>query len=153
MAKSIRPLFPKLEVFEFLTEDDYPIIEKYMFTYQYQAGNVVFREGTHGAYMFFVIDGQAEVSKQYDNQRTVIAMLEEGRSLGEMSLIDGGARSATVKAETDLTLIVLKREDFNQLLDEHPKTANRVVIGIAKLLSVSLRETTKRLTEKTLSLC
>ena len=70
-----------------------------------------------------------------------------------MSLIDGGSRSATVKAETDLTLIVLKREDFNRLLEDHPKTANRIVIGIAKLLSVSLRETTKRLTEKTLSLC
>ena len=102
---------------------------------------------------FFIVEGHAEVSKQLDNKKAIVAKLSSGRSIGEMSLLDGNTRSATVKALTDLTLIVLKREDFMTLMEEHPKTANRIIIGIAGLLSASLRETTNELSEQTLSLC
>ena len=152
MSQSIRHLFPKLSVFEFLKEEDYPIVEEYMFTHQYEKGAYVFKEGGHGGYMFFIVEGDAEVSKQLDTKKTTIAILTPGRSMGEMSLLDGGTRSASVKAITNLTLIVLKREDFDTLMDKHPKTANRIIIGIAKLLSQSLRDTTKEFTEQTLSL-
>jgi CRP/FNR family transcriptional regulator/CRP/FNR family cyclic AMP-dependent transcriptional regulator len=153
MAQSIRSLFTKLEVFDFLTPDDYPIIEKYMFRYEYEASKFVFKEGAYGAYMFFIVEGQAEVSQLVRGNKITVAMLEPGRSLGEMSLLDGKARSATVKAVTDLSLLVLKREDFNLLMEEHPRTGSRVVIGIASLLSRSLRHTTREFSEQTLSLC
>jgi len=153
MAQSIQVLFPKLEVFSFLLAEDYEVIEPYMFRYEYEAGKVVFKEGTHGGYMFFIVDGEAEVSQLIKNKKVVVAKLGAGRSLGEMSLLDGKARSATVKAVSNLTLIVLKREDFKKLLAEHPETASRVVIGIATLLSDSLRDTTRVFSEQTLSLC
>ncbi len=152
MAQSIRHLFPRLDVFGFLEEEDFPVIEKRMFTYHYKKGDYVFKEGGHGGYMFFIVDGEAEISKQFDTKKTTIAILGKGRSMGEMSLLDGGTRSATVRAQSDLTLIVLKREDFNELMEEHPKTANRIIIGIASLLSKSLRDTTTEFTEQTLSL-
>lgn len=153
MAQSIQALFPKLEVFGFLLPEDYEVIEPYMFRYQYEAGKHVFKEGTHGAYMFFIVEGEAEVSQLVKENKVVVAKLGSGRSLGEMSLLDGKARSATVKAISDLTLIVLKREDFKRLLADHPQTASRVVIGIATLLSSSLRDTTRVFSEQTLSLC
>lgn len=153
MSQSIQALFPKLDVFGFLTPDDYPIIEKYMFRYEYEAGKYVFKEGTHGAYMFFIVEGEAEVSQLVRGKKITVANLGPGRSLGEMSLLDGKTRSATVKASSKLSLIVLKREEFNLLLEEHPGTGSRVVIGIAVLLSRSLRETTREFSEQTLSLC
>lgn len=153
MAQSIQSLFPKLEVFNFLLPEDYDVIESYMFRYQYEADKYVFKQGTHGGYMFFIVEGEVEVSQMLDNKKVIVANLGPGRSLGEMSLLDGNTRSATVKATSKLTLIVLKREDFNRLLDEHPTTANRVVIGIASLLSRSLRATTHGFSEKSLSLC
>lgn len=153
MPKSIEALFPKLEVFNFLIPDDYPVIEKYMLRYEYEAGKFVFKEGTHGAYMFFIVDGEAEVSQLVRGKKIIVASLGAGRSLGEMSLLEGKARSATVKATSNLSLIVLKREDFKRLLDDHPGTGSRVVIGIASLLSRSLRETTREFSEQTLSLC
>ena len=146
-------MLPKLEVFKFLDESDCKTIEKYMFAYPYKEGSYVFKEGTHGGYMFFIVDGTVEVIKQFDAKRATIATLGPGRSVGEMSLIDGGTRSATVKANTDLNLIVLKREDFKKLLAEEPGVANKVLMGIAILLSNSLRETTNEFTEKMLSLC
>lgn len=153
MPQSIKSLFPKLEVFDFLEEADYDIIESYMFRYEYEAGKYVFKEGTHGGYMFFIVTGEAEVTKMVDNKKVQIANVSTGRSIGEMSLLDGNPRSASVRAVTDLTLIVLKREDFNRLMTDHPVTANRVVIGIASLLSRSLRATTQDFSEQTLSLC
>jgi CRP-like cAMP-binding protein len=88
-----------------------------------------------------------------DNKKVFIATIGPGRSLGEMSLLDGHTRSASVRAISNLALIVLKREDFNRLMTEHPVTANRVVVGIASLLSRSLRNTTQEFSEQTLSLC
>lgn len=152
-AQSIQALFPKLEVFKFLLPEDYEVIEPYRFRYQYEAGKYVLKEGTHGAYMFFIVDGEAEVSQLVKENKVFIAKLGTGRSLGEMSLLDGKARSASVKAISDLTLIVLKRKDFQRLLADHPQTASRVVIGIASLLSASLRDTTRVFSEQTLSLC
>ena len=153
MPKSIKSLFPKLEVFNFLQESDYDVIESYMFRYDYEAGKYVFKEGAHGGYMFFVVDGEAEVSKLVKGKKVSIAKIGAGRSLGEMSLLDGYTRSASVQAATTLSLLVLKREDLNRLMDEHPVTANRMILGIATLLSQSVRETTQEFTEQTLTLC
>ncbi len=149
----IEKLIPKLEVFNFLEEADYSIIEKYMFTHEYDQGAYVFKEGAHGGYMFFIIDGEVDVIKQFDTAKHTIATLAQGRSVGEMSLIDGAPRSATARAKTKLKLIVLKREDFNKLNEENPAIANKVLMGIASLLSSSLRETNNRFTEKLLSIC
>lgn len=146
-------LIPKLEVFSFLEEADYNALEDYMFRYDYEEGAYVFKEGTHGGYMFFIVEGEVEVIKQFDTKKHTIAKLGAGRSVGEMSLIDGAPRSATVRAKTDLSLIVLKREDFQKLLAEQPQIANRILMGIANLLSQSLRDTNKNFTEKLLSIC
>ncbi len=153
MSETISALLPKLEVFNFLEEEDYKIIEKYMFSHDYEAGSYVFKEGAHGGYMFFIVEGEVEVIKQFDTKKHTIAKLSAGRSVGEMSLIDGAPRSATAKAVTALKLIVLKREDFKKLNDEDPGIANKVLMGIATLLSLSLRDTNNRFTEKLLSIC
>ena len=153
MVTSINSLLSKLDVFNFLEEHDYNVIEKYMFPHEYEEGSFVFKEGAHGGYMFFIVEGEVEVIKQFDNKKHTIAKLSKGRSVGEMSLIDGSPRSATVRASTNLKLIVLKREDFIRLNEEEPAIANKVLMGIATLLSLSLRETNDRFTEKLLSLC
>ncbi|MDA0787950.1 MAG: cyclic nucleotide-binding domain-containing protein [Proteobacteria bacterium] len=153
MSEAIQDMLPKLEVFNFLEESDYRAIEKYMFTYDYEEGSYVFKEGGHGGYMFFIVAGEVEVIKQFDTKKHTIATLSAGRSVGEMSLIDGAPRSATVKAKTKLKLIVLKREDFKKLNQEAPSVANKVLMGICTLLSASLRDTNNRFTEKLLTLC
>ncbi|MFP6809355.1 MAG: cyclic nucleotide-binding domain-containing protein [Pseudomonadales bacterium] len=86
-------------------------------------------------------------------KKNTIAKLSRGRSVGEMSLIDGSPRSATVKATTSLKLIILKREDFRKLNDSEPAIANKILMGIATLLSQNLRDTNNNFTEKLLSIC
>ena len=153
MSESVTDLLPKLGVFNFLEEKDYKIIAKYMFPHDYEEGSFVFKEGAHGGYMFFIVKGEVEIIKQFDNKKQNITKLTAGRSVGEMSLLDGAPRSASVRATSKLELIVLKREDFMKLNAEEPAIANKILMGIATLLSVSLRETNNRFTEKLLSLC
>ena len=69
MSAAIEKILPRLEVFNFL-EEDYPIIVKYMFSYDYDAGAYVFKEGAHGAYMFFIVSGEVEIIKQFIRQNT-----------------------------------------------------------------------------------
>ncbi len=153
MSSSLESLLSKLELFNFLEEQDYKIIEEFMFQHDYEEGSYVFKEGGHGGYMFFIVEGEVEVIKQFDEKKHTIAKLSKGRSVGEMSLIDGSPRSATVRALTKLQLIVLKREDFNKLNEEQPAIANKVLMGIATLLSQNLRDTNNNFTEKLLSIC
>jgi len=63
-----------------------------------------------------------------------------GQSVGEMAIIEGIVRSATDKAKTDGSLITLKREDFDTLLEEHPKIGVKFLKGISCLLSKNLRK-------------
>jgi len=153
MSSSTKKLLPRLKVFNFLEEADYPVIQRYMFSYDYEKGAYFFKEGAHGGYMFFIVDGEVEIIKQLDTEKHTITTLSQGRSVGKMSLIDGRPRSATARAKSALKLIASKREDFNKLNEEQPVIANKVLMDIASLLSYSLCETNKRFTEKLLSIC
>ncbi len=76
------------------------------------AGQVILREGDPGGEFFVVVDGHSEVS--VDGQR--VAEIGPGSFFGEMALLDGGERVATVTARTDLDVLVLHREEFNEML-------------------------------------
>tara|TARA_A100000164_G_C21463423_1_gene565634 strand:+ start:86 stop:352 length:267 start_codon:yes stop_codon:yes gene_type:complete len=82
----------------------------------------------------------------------VIAELCPDRSVGEMSLIDRSPRSSSDRAKEDLYLIVLKNEVFRKLVDQQTAIANKMLMGIATLLSTSLHDTNKVFTEKLLSI-
>lgn len=152
MHKTLFNLLKEIDIFGDLSDAERKIIKKYMFPYEYTQGSYVFKEGTYGNYMFFIISGTVDVIKQMGTSKIVIATLGSGHSIGEMSLLDGETRSATVKATTDLKLIVLKQSDFQTLLQQHPAIANKVVMRISQLLSKSLREISNDFTESMLNL-
>ena len=69
MSSSILGLLPKLEIFNFLDKQDYKIIENYMFPHEYEEGSYVFKKGAHGGYMFFIVEGEVEIIKQFDEKK------------------------------------------------------------------------------------
>src|SRR5512132_2500159 len=80
-------------------------------------GTVLARTGTPGEEIFLILDGHARVEVSARKR----ARLGPGDYFGEMSLLDGGPRSATVVAETPLRLLVIKRRNFATLLREAPE--------------------------------
>lgn len=91
------------------------------------AGKVLVEEGKPGHEFFLIEDGTAEVRR---NNRKV-ATLARGQFFGELSLLDRGPRSATVIANTDMTLVVLGQREFLGVIDEVPAMAHKLLAALA----------------------
>jgi CRP/FNR family transcriptional regulator, cyclic AMP receptor protein len=107
-------------------------------------GEIVIQEGTKGTSAFIILSGAVEVLKRSGDKDIVVATLGEGQVFGEMGLIEDRPRSATVKAMTALTLQVISREGFNELLQKKPS----VLIPIIKSLFERLRLASETLAER-----
>jgi CRP/FNR family cyclic AMP-dependent transcriptional regulator len=92
-----------------------------------KAGKVLVEEGRPGHEFFLIEDGTAEVRRK--NRK--VATLGRGQFFGELSLLDRGPRSATVVAETDMTLVVLGQREFLGVIDEVPAMAHKLLAALA----------------------
>ena len=93
-------------------------------------GTTLTRQGEIGREAFVLLDGRAEVQRD----GTVVAELGPGAVIGELALLDGGPRTATVVASTDVDLLVLTRPAFNAVLDEIPTLAHQLLVALAHRL-------------------
>ncbi len=92
------------------------------------AHTVVTEMGSPGDSFFFIIDGQVSVQTPVG----VGDLLRPGDFFGEMSLLDGEPRSATVTAITDLRLLVIDRLHFWRLLSETPDLVRRILVVLSR---------------------
>jgi len=95
-----------------------------------QSGSELTRQGDIGREAFVLLAGRAEVVRD----GTTVAHLGPGDVIGELSLLDGGPRSATVVAQTDVDVLVLSRPAFAAVLDEIPTLAHRLLVALARRL-------------------
>lgn len=137
-----------IPIFSGLNEQELQTIEKYMFFNKVEPGEFVFKEGEKGDYVCFVAAGALDVIKFNQHaQPVVITTLAKGGSIGEMALIDKLTRSASIRACTPTSLIVLTRKGFEMILKLHPDIGIKILKGVASLLSINLRKTSDKLAE------
>jgi CRP/FNR family transcriptional regulator/CRP/FNR family cyclic AMP-dependent transcriptional regulator len=112
-------------------------------------GEILIREDEIATRGFFVLlEGSARVAiTGAEGREAVLAFLEEGDFFGEMSLLDGDPRSATVRAATDVRLLLLRRPAFLDLLRRFPEIA----IGLLTELSGRLRNANRKISALALS--
>jgi CRP-like cAMP-binding protein len=92
------------------------------------AGTAIARQGQPGNEFYLIVDGSARVEVS-PRKRSKLA---PGAYFGEMSLLDGGERSATVVAETPMRLLVIKRRDFTTLLREAPELTQSILATLSR---------------------
>ena len=92
------------------------------------AGTAIFRHGEIGTEFFLLLEGEAVV-KRYGRR---IASLKPGSTFGELGLLTGLRRSASVVTTTDATMLALSQEDFSALLDEMPRLAHKLLADLAR---------------------
>jgi protein phosphatase len=91
------------------------------------AGKVLMRQGDIGTDMMVLVRGSVAVDR--DGSR--INTLGPGDFFGEIALVDGGPRTATVSAEEPSTLLVITHRDFHSMMDEFPEVAGQVMNALA----------------------
>ena len=99
---------------------------------QREAGEDILREGELGDALYLVVEGQVRIHRGDQG----LALLGPRESFGEMALLDPAPRSATVTAETDVTLLKLSEIDFRDLLEEK----HQLALGLIRVLTHRLRE-------------
>lgn len=93
-------------------------------------GKVLMSQGQPGREAFVIVDGRATVTIG----DTDVAELGPGDHVGELALLDGGTRTATVTAATDMTVLVISQRAFFGLLDEVPGLARKILASIAGMV-------------------
>ena len=102
----------------------------------FPAGTEVVREGDDDGVGFFVVVGGAGAI-YVDGQP--VGTVEEGDHFGALATIDGGPRTATVRATTELRCLVLTDASFHEIVHEHPATAWKLLVYLAGIVRAQLR--------------
>jgi CRP-like cAMP-binding protein len=115
---------------------------------RFPKGTFLCREGGTDVSMFVVVRGAVEVIKEDGKgSAKLLARLGPGQVIGEMSLVDGLRRSATVRASEEALVLVLDKTDLDKLFNDSPRVYGRFVLSLAKSLATRLRQTTGALSE------
>jgi CRP/FNR family cyclic AMP-dependent transcriptional regulator len=146
-AAQLHALIPKCSLLENFTAGEVHMLAQFMEVYRAMDGEEIIREGDGGDFMVMVIEGRIDVQKRDRwNTPQLIANVEPGRILGEMSMIDGAARFATCLVAGGPALIaVLSRESLARIIVEHPMLGAKILMELVLMLSQRLRVTSDRL--------
>jgi uncharacterized membrane protein len=132
----------EVPIFELMDEEERSALAQMMGCRDYTVGETLFEYGDPGAEIFIVRKGQVEISvENTDGQKIVLAENERGDVIGELSFLDGGARTATAVAIEPTQVLTLDRERFLEFIDQHPHAA----LDLMTVIGRRLRATTELL--------
>jgi len=107
----------------------------------YPAGETILREGLSIQILWIIVAGRCEVLKSFNGApERSLAVLEQGAVFGEMSFFNPAPHSASVRALTDVEVIRLSRERYDELLSRNPAAAYKVAANTASVLAERLRK-------------
>ena len=145
-ASRLQALIPKCTLLENFSSAEIRLLAQFMHVYRAENGIEVLREGDAGDFMLIVIDGKCDVHKRDRwNTPQLLATVEAGRSLGEMSMIDGERRFATCTAVGRVLIAVLDREALARIIVEQSLLGAKILMELVLMLSQRLRATSQRL--------
>jgi len=149
MSTSVIELLRGIPLFSGLGQDQVQAIARVGEIQSAAKGAIIIREDeTQSRGLFVLLEGEAKVVLTgSEGREAVIAFLSEGDFFGEMSLLDGDPRSATVRASGETRLLFLKRDSFFELLRTFPEIA----ISMLAELSTRLRNANRKISALALS--
>jgi CRP-like cAMP-binding protein len=129
-----------IHLFEDFERAEIGTLVRYLRCYRATAGSEIIREGTLGDFMLLLVEGSVEIVKLSPRglpQR--LAVVGPGKTLGEMSLIDGEPRFASCVTLEDTVFAVLDRDTLIRVVSEEPKIGVKILMELLMLLNQRLR--------------
>jgi CRP/FNR family transcriptional regulator len=135
-------LLRRVPVFSTLSREDLARVAQVAMSRRFETGAVVFKEGDEGSTCYIVRTGRARAIREHPDGRSItLAHFEPGDIFGEMAMLDGERRSATVEATEDTETIAILSSDMHRLLREHPDMSVKLIAALGQ----RLRDTNERL--------
>ncbi len=141
MANKIE-LLKGVDLFSALDDSQLNVLADMAFSKTYEKDETILLEDDESNQSFFIISsGQVKVFiSGLEGKEAILAFLKEGEFFGEMSLLDGDPRSASVKAVEPSELVTIRREDFLKELMNLPELAMTLLVEMSKRLRKANRQ-------------
>jgi signal transduction histidine kinase len=120
----------RLPLFSSLSEEDLTRLCEMAEPLPIQAGQVLIREGSPGDAVYIIEEGEFEVTKRAGDQELIITRRGPGEVIGEMALLDGSARSATVRALGDSRVLRIAQDTFQEMLAYSPSARKAILQNV-----------------------
>jgi CRP/FNR family cyclic AMP-dependent transcriptional regulator len=129
-----------IPVFENLTDSERELIVSAQMLRKFQKNVVVLHEGDQSNALYIIDSGQVKVSRiNEEGKEVVLCILSEGDHFGEMSLIDDEPRSASIITKTTCQFSLIRKQDFEQVLDANPQLALTMLRSLCQRLRAADR--------------
>jgi len=112
-----------LPLFVGLTDSDLSLLEQASREIRIDGGQTLMTEGSPGGSLYVILEGEFEIHKRSGSRQVMIATRGPGEVIGEMSLLDGSPRTATVRALRDSRLLEIDQGAFRRLIESSPSAA------------------------------
>ncbi len=146
----IQRFLKESDLFYNLNASQLELVEEVCEECSFQAGDWIVRENSRDNELYLIVQGQVEIlmdpelvspgdGSKHPAKPEVISRLFPGQSFGEMALVDGGVRSASIRADGNTHALRITREKFLRLCTAYPELGYRVMFNLSLDLSQKIR--------------
>jgi len=125
----------EVPIFGLLDDEECEALAQMMDCRDFKEGEIIFHYGDSGGEIFILRNGNVELFiESMEGQKIVISENEKGDVIGELSFLDGGARTATALAREDTQTLVMHRDRLLEFIDKHPHAAMDLLTAVGRRL-------------------
>lgn len=125
----------EVPIFGLLDDEEREALAQMMDCRDFKEGEIIFHYGDSGGEIFILRNGNVELFiESMEGQKIVISENEKGDVIGELSFLDGGARTATALAREDTQTLVMHRDRLLEFIDKHPHAAMDLLTAVGRRL-------------------
>ena len=132
-ASDVLSRIAHIDVIQHLPDAEQRILASFVKPMHVAPRDIICQEGEIGEHFYLIVKGEAEVRKR----DRVVAILRTGETFGEMSLLSGEPRSATVMAVSPMELYAINKQGFESMLNRSPHLAKSISQTLARRLRLS----------------
>lgn len=136
------------EVFRFLSSvDEVEEFCGYLELEEWSAGSILLKEGEPADHMGFLVSGKLTIKKEtsFPGKHILVAILDKGAMVGELSVLNRAARTATVEATEESQLLMLSSDNLERLLEENSSLGVKLLKRMFHVVRLRVRQADDRL--------
>ena len=127
------------------SSDDWKALLQHLSAERFVAGQVLMKAGDPGDAFYILAEGSVQVETPMGSRRRDIARIDAGSIFGEIGFLDGGTRTATVRALSDGTMMRVTVAGYTILQSWQPQLALRIAMDLGRICATRLRRTLRLL--------